>query len=735
MTSNNGQQLPMNPRSSRSNASDSDLIPYPRDFYPEELLEDSGGLDLKEFINVLKNHKKLILSIAFVTMLIALLLTLLMQPVYRAYSTIKVERYAANPNVQILNAEASRSDRDFFETQIQLIQTKTLASRVISELGLDKKPESTGLVSSIKNLFSGDKAADAKDTTAMEEIFLKNLTVTPVSNSQLLSISYDSSNPQLAADINNAIAKTFVRQNLERRFETASSYKTYVANNIEVTKKSLEEAEQRLNDYARENDIVQNVDGESTSSLTLKKQIDELVNAEKERIDAEAAYELYKSNPDSAPSFAINDPYILSLKKAAARLETQYQGLTRKKTRSANRLRKQIDDLKEQIASENKSIQSSFESRYMEAQQKEKMVRNQLDKLKAGALNLQSKSTKYNRLLREVEINQLAYNKQLEQLMAVNVASNVGTNNISIIDSASVPTKKFKPSLKTNLGFGLLLGLLLGMGFAFLREFVDDSVKNSELLEQATGLPVLSQLPETKNLGPKKLALQTALEPRSALAEAIRSLRTSLRFSTRHGAPQSTFITSSSAGEGKSTVALNLATAYAQAGSSVLLIDADLRNPSIHQLLELNNVEGLTNYLATTETKSGDVTQACMIKNLNVITSGPIPPDPVELLSGSKMAELIENASDIYDHIIIDGPPVLGLADSQVLGNLAEATIVTVEASKTRKTALLDSLKRLDRANANMIGTVLNRNSRSANPDYNQEYYSYTRQAPQTKKA
>ncbi len=726
MTSNNGQQLPMNTHSQRSNASDNTLIPYPRDFYPEELLENSGGLDLKEFINVLKNHKKLILSITLATLLIALLLTLLMQPVYRAYSTIKVERYAANPNVQILNAEASRSDRDFFETQIQLIQTKSLASKVISDLGLDKKPEQIGFITRIKNLFSGNKT-EKIDSSDMEEIFLKNLTVKPISNSQLLSISYDSSNPKLAADINNAVAKTFVRQNLERRLDTASSYKSYVTDNIKVIKKSLEDAEKRLNDYAHKNNIVQGIGGESISSLTLKKQIDELVNAEKERINAEAAYEFYKKNPNSEPSFIINDPYILSLKKAAARLETKYQNLSRKKTRSAIKLKKEIDNLKEQIASESKAIQSSFESRFIEAQQKEKMIRTQLDKLKAGALNIQSKSAKYNRLLREVEINQLAYNKQLEQLMAINVASNVGTNNISIIDTASVPTRKFKPSIKINLGFGLLLGLLLGMGFAFLREFIDDSVKSSKLLEKATGLPVLSQLPETKNLGPKKLALQTALDPRSPLAEATRSLRTGLRFSTRNGTPKSIFISSSSAGEGKSTIALNLATAYAQAGCNVLLIDADLRKPSVHQLLELSNIEGLTNYLATAETKSGDVTQSCMIKNLNVITSGPIPPDPVELLSGSKMAELIKNANNAYDHIIIDGPPVLGLADSQVLGYLAEATIVTVEAGKTRKTALLDSLKRLERGNANMIGTILNRNSRSANPDYNQEYYSYAK--------
>ena len=726
MNSDPKQQLPMSTTSQRNNNSEGNLIQYPKDYYPEELLEDSSGLDLKEFINVLAHNKKLILATAFVTMLVALLLTSLMQPVYRANSTIKVERYAANANVQILNAEASRSDRDFFETQIQLIQTKTLANRVISLLSLDKKEDTTGFIYNLKKLFSSKSDGELAKTNAMEDIFLENLTVKPISNSQLLSISYDSSSPQLAADISNAVAKTFVRQNLERRFDTASSYKTYVSDNIEITKMGLEGAEKRLNDYARANKIVQGVDGESTSSHTLKKQAEELVLAEKERIEAEAAYSLYKSNPQSAPSSIISDPYILSLKKAAGRLETQYQAIKNKRLRSSKRLRKQIDNIREQIITESDSMKSSFKTRFLETQQKEKMVRAQLDKLKSSALNIQSKSTKYNRLLREVEINQLAYNKQLEQLMAVNVASNVGTNNISIIDKASIPTKKYKPSLKTNLGFGLLLGLLLGMGIAFLREFIDDSVKNSDLLEQITGLPVLSQLPEIGNLGPKKLALQTALEPRSPLAESIRSLRTSLRFSTRNGSPKSTFITSSGAGEGKSTLALNLATAYAQAGGKVLLIDADLRNPSIHNLLELKNMEGLTNYLANPDSSGNkDISHPCMIKQLNVITSGPIPPDPVELLSGHKMAELLESASERYDHIIIDGPPILGLADSLVLANLSEATIIAVEAGKTRKATLLDSLKRLERANANMIGTVLTRISHAVNPDYNQEYYSY----------
>ena len=704
--------------------SNSNLINYPSGVYPEELMDQSSGLDLKEFIKVLSSRKKSILSFALATMLLALILTLLMQPVYRAYSSIKVERYAANANIEILDNQASRSDRDFFETQIHLIQTKGLAQRVIDDLGIDTSKSSGGILSKIKGLFKAETSSPSSNDTVA--LFLENLTVQPISNSQLLSISYDASSPELAAKISNTVATTFVRQNLERRFENASSYKTYVTENIQITKKSLEDAEGRLNQYAREKGLIQDVDGQSSASFILKKQSEELVLAEKERIEAEASFNIYKQDKTKGASSTITDPYINSLKKSAARLETSYQALKNKRTRSARRLRKQIDALLTDINSEGDSIKSSLETKFLEASQKEKMLRAQLEKLKQNVLNSQTETTKYNRLLREVEINQLAYNKQLEQLMAVNVASTVGTNNISIIDKATPPTKKYKPSLKTNLLFGLLLGLLLGMGFAFLREFIDDTIKNTETLEKISGLPVLAQLPDLIGLSAKKLALQAAIEPRSTLSESIRSLRTSLRFSTRNGAPQSIFITSSGAAEGKSTIAVNLAIAYAQAGSKVLLIDADLRNPSIHKILELDNLDGLTNYLATATDEDQDISHPCMINNLRVIGSGPIPPDPVELLSGNKMGILLENAKRDYDHIIIDGPPVLGLADSLVLANMADATLMSIEAGKTRKTNILDSLKRLERANANILGSVMTRLNSKVDPDYNDNYYTYT---------
>ena len=726
MNSNNRQNLPVTSNSKDMSHSHSD-------FYPEELLDDSKGLDLKEFLNIVSRYKKLIISITLLTMLVILIFTLMMKPVYRAYSSLKVERYAANPSLQMLNAETSRSDRDFFETQVQLLQTKALASRVISELGLDKKQNTTGFVYNLKKLFKAQSSnPSTQNLSDAEEDFLRNLIVQPINNSQLLSISFDSTDPKLAAEITNAIASTFVKQNLERRFDAASTYKKYVSENIEVTKNSLDAVEKRLNEFAKENNIVQDADGLSADNFTLKKLAEELVTAEKEKIEAEAAYSSYLNNPEATPASINNDPYILSLKKAASRLETKYQAFKNRTTRTPRRLRKQVDEILVQIETETENIKSSFKNRLLEAQQKEKILRSQLTKLREGALNEQSKNSTFARLQREVEINQLAYNQQLEQLMAVNMASNVSTNNISVIDVATPPTKKYKPSIKTNLAFGLILGSLLGLGIAFLREFIDDSIKTPKLLEQSTGLAVLSQLPKIGKSSPKKMALLTAIEPHSTLAESVRSLRTSLRFSTQNGAPKTTFITSSISGEGKSTLSLNLATAYAQAGKKVLLIDADLRSPSMKQLLEIdkhsgkNSHLGLTHYLTSTDMVNAEVIQQCLIEGLDVITSGPIPPDPVELLAGSRMTELLESNARKYDHIIIDGAPILGLADALILANLADATIITVEAGKTKKAVLLDGIKRLERANANILGTVLTKVSPQNNPDYNLEYYSYS---------
>lgn len=731
MSVDNNQRLPS--RVTNNQAASGQVVPHPSTIYPEELLEPSNGLNLKDFIGIITRRKWLVTTIALLTLLAVILITLMIKPVYRATSTIQIERNAKQiVSGNTFDAIESRSDKDFHETQRQLIQSKALARRVINQLGLDTKDTSSGLVSSIKKAL-GMSSADQSNAERTEALFLDNLTVQPVSNSQLVSINYDSTDPKLAADISNAISRTFVRMNLEKRFDTASYSKDFLSENIQRVRQTLEKSEQALNDYAKQYGIVQDIDGESTDTHSLKKLSEELVKVERERIEAEALYNQAKNADTDNPTIIAvlsKDPTLqekgnelaLMIADRNARIQRSSSGTSR----TIRNLTAKIERLRAEINAQSSTVLSSLKSEADTAKNRQELIREQLAELKNNAIATQGDSIKYNTLKREVESNQALYTDLLQQLKTVNVASTVGTNNISIIDKAGVPYEKHKPKLRNNVAFGLLLGLMLGMGAAFLREFMDDTLKGSDELERTTGLPVLGLLPNIKNQPDEHIALLAHMEPRSPLAEAIRSLRTSLKFSTQYGAPRTTFITSSNPAEGKSSIALNLATAYAQVGSRVLLIDADLRNPSIHHLLKLDNLEGLTNYLAGAGEASA-ISRPCLIKQLRVITSGPIPPDPVELLSGNRMTELLDLAKNEFDYIIIDGPPVIGLADALVLSNLSDATILTVQAGITRKASLMAALKRLERSSGNIIGTLLSRVDRASNPEYNEDsYYTYT---------
>ena len=731
MSVDNNQRLPS--RVTNNQAPGGQVVPHPSTIYPEELLEPSSGLNLKDFIGIITRRKWLVAAIALLTLLAVILVTLMIKPVYRATSTIQIERNAKQiVSGNTFDAIESRSDKDFHETQRQLIQSKALARRVINQLGLDTKDTSSGLVSSIKKAL-GMSVADQSNTERTEALFLDNLTVQPVSNSQLVSINYDSTDPKLAADISNAISRTFVRMNLEKRFDTASYSKDFLTENIQEVRQTLEKSEQALNDYAKQYGIVQDIDGESTDTHSLKKLSEELVNVERQRIEAEALFNQAKNADTDNPTIIAvlsKDPALqekgnelaLMIADRNARIQRSNSGTSR----TIRNLTAQIARLRSEINAASSSVLASLESEANTAKNRQELIREQLAQLKNSAIATQGDSIKYNTLKREVESNQALYTDLLQQLKQVKVASTVGTNNISIIDKAGVPYEKHKPKLRNNVAFGLLLGLMLGMGAAFLREFMDDTLKGSDELERTTGLPVLGLLPDIKNQPEEHIALLAHMEPRSPLAEAIRSLRTSLKFSTQYGAPRVTFITSANPAEGKSSIALNLATAYAQVGSKVLLIDADLRNPSIHHLLKLDNLEGLTNYLAGAG-DAAEISRPCLIKQLRVITSGPIPPDPVELLSGNRMTELLNLAKNEFDYIIIDGPPVIGLADALVLSNLSDATILSIQAGKTRKASLLAALKRLERSSGNIIGTLLSRVDRASNPEYNEDsYYTYT---------
>ncbi|WP_298612605.1 polysaccharide biosynthesis tyrosine autokinase [uncultured Thiothrix sp.] len=614
-------------------------------------------LDLREFWKTLVRQKKLVLGIVGATLLLALLLTFLSSPVYRATATLQVEREATKVvNVDFLNNGDIRDTRDFYQTQFELIRSYSVIEKVIDKLQLTEDVIRRSLFGKLKNLFSPDTAANSK--TALANAIMENLDIEPIKNSRLVAIHFDASSPEKAAEVANAIVEEFVNSNRTRRLELTGGAQTFLQQQIQEAKGKLQESEKALNAYAKENTIINLDDKESTtSSHKIMRLSEELVKAESEAIIVET------------------DP---------AR-----QG---------------------ELAS---------------ARKRAELLRDALSEEEKKALIFQDSRVAYNTLEREVETNQALYQGLLQRLKEINVAGEAGNNNLSIIDKALAPLQKFKPNLSTNLIFAGLLGLFLGIAAAFLREFMDDSVKDINELERQTRLPVLGLVPAVNENDPKKISQLVLNSPKSPLAESFRSLRTTIRFKLREQNEKPVlFITSARANEGKTTVAMNLASAFAHTGNRVLLIDADLRNPSLHKLIGTRNQQNLVGYLSG-EYPLDQLSQASNVPNLDIIVAGTPPTDPSELLANTKMEALLKTAGQHYDVVIMDGPPILGLADAMILSSLANITLLTVHANDTSTSTINNALKRLQETGAQISGIILNQVKDAERLGYGDDYYHY----------
>ncbi|MGV6852262.1 MAG: polysaccharide biosynthesis tyrosine autokinase, partial [bacterium] len=395
-----------------------------------------------------------------------------------------------------------------------------------------------------------------------------------------------------------------------------------------------------------------------------------------------------------------------------------------------NNLQRQINEVRRQIVQQTANISgkvtADLAAKFEAAKQREEVLSAELDAQKTELMSLRDKGVGYNTLSREVETNKNLYEGLLQRLKEVGVAGGVGSNNISIVDPAILPYKKHKPNTKLNLMLGAVLGLFIGTVIAFLLEFLDDRVKSTDELERLLKLPLLGITPLIKRQNEENIALMSAESPTSALAEAFRSLRTNLLFATTEGAPHSLSITSSMPSEAKSSTCINLATTFAQSGKRILVVDADLRKPTSHKRLKLDNSQGLSNYL-TGQNALDDVIQPTKIDNVFVITAGPLAPNPAELLSSDRMQALLNLAPNEYDMIIVDSPPVMGLADSLIIANRVTATLMVVAHNQSKKRAIGDAFQRLKQAHANIIGTIFTKAKSGSAYGYSYDYeYYYT---------
>jgi capsular exopolysaccharide synthesis family protein len=371
-------------------------------------------------------------------------------------------------------------------------------------------------------------------------------------------------------------------------------------------------------------------------------------------------------------------------------------------------LRAQISEIERQVRSQVELVKESIRAQFEAARAQEQAIQEKLDEVKAEVLVARGRSVEFTILAREVDTARTLYDGLLQQFRELGVSGDVDTNNISIIDRAEIPQIHDSPSLVKNLLLALLLSMILAAATIAVLEALDDTFKTPEDLEEGLGVSVLGVAPILAAAADKTPLSEVLGDATSAISEAFRSLRTALQFTTAEGAPKSLLVTSSRPGEGKSTTSVCLAANFAQLGMRVLLIDGDLRNPSVHRLLSLENGAGLSNFLAGAS-DSSKLTQICMISGVSVLTTGPLPPNPAELLAGPRFVSLLATAVETFDMVIIDGPPVMGLADAPIIASVAAGTLMVVECGSTRRAIVRDALRRLHFARARLVGALLNK--------------------------
>jgi len=706
--------------------------------------DDDDVIDLRELWNVLMRRRRTVFTTMLAVVVAALLFTAMQTPIYRGSTTMQLESESAKVVEFDDVVKQDTNTRDFYETQYELLRSRSLARRVIDQLGMyqagvPKQDESIfaqlkasvlGLLANAAEAGQGESGAE-EAAPDLETAFLESLTVEPVRNSRLVRLHFNSPDAKEAALVVNTLARAFVDMNLERRYEASTYAKSFLEERIKQVRADLEDSERRFMLYTQERGIISQENKLGVLTAKLQELSTALVAAEAARIGAESRYQETLTVDAGTLMQMLQNETIEKLRASKVELQTQrteQARLYKPSYPAMQQLDRKIAELDAEIAAEVTSMRRGIQAEYQTRLREEAKLQESIKATRQEILDLEERSTDFTTLKREVDTNRELYDGLLQRMKEVGVAAGIAANNISVVDPAAVPQFPYSPKLLLNLAVALVLGLFGGVGLALLFEMLDDTVKGNEALEKLMDKPVLGVIPKVgAKGGEREVGLMAYHEPTSAFAEAYRSMRTALMFSTAEGAPRVLHFTSASPGEGKSTTAVSTAINFAQTGAKVLLIDADLRNPSLHKVFGLPNHRGLTNYL-TGSTEPGEVTQACGVQGLFLISSGPLPPNPAELLMGGRMMDLATLAAKRFDYVVIDSPPLLGLADALILADVANATLMVVAANSTRLGAVEAGLKRLRHSRARVLGSVLTKFDLSkASYGYGYDYqYSYS---------
>jgi capsular exopolysaccharide synthesis family protein len=695
----------------------------------------------RRYWRILVKRRWIIAGAMLGCLLIGAAVAVLSQKMYSAAVRLEIAREA--PQVVDLDdkqrAPASASDQEFYQTQYALLKSRSLAEAVARDLRLADKNDF------LLSYRGGDASMLPSDRKARQalaaRLVMAGTEVSPIRLSSIVDVNYNSPNPQMAAAVANSLAQNFIQFNLEKRYEANAYARQFLETQLAQARQRLEASERQATAYAGTNQIINiaptsvGPDGktqggeQSLVTASLANANAALDQARSERIAAESAYRAGRSS--SPPSEVLQNTALNSMEQQRATLSAELQRLQSDFGPSYPQVaatRAQLAELDRQISQTQGQVRSTVSGdlrrRYEQALRAEGEQAARVERLKQGAIDLRRRSIQYNIYERDVDTNRSLYDALLQRYREVGVAGGIGTNNVSIVDPALVPGKPYKPDIRVDLLLGLLAGLVLGSLVALLLEQLEDSAILPQDFQRKLGVPLLGSVPaldEGQNVN------EMLEDPKSTMSEAYFSILTGLQFSTTHGTPNSVTVTSTQPSEGKSTTAIAIARSLAKIGKRVLLIDGDLRNPSIHKAFNMPSGRGLANLLIG-DGNIAQNSQATLLPNLTIVTSGAIPPNPSELLAGNSLEPIIAQAMEEYDHVIVDAPPVLGLADAPLLSRVTEATVFVLEAGRTRAAQARMALRRLFQVDAPVVGAVLTKlNIQRAGYGYGYGYdYNYS---------
>ena len=667
----------------------------------------------------LRRHMLAAALLAAAALVAALVATMLMTPQYTAFSRVEITREETNiTNVEGLEAEGSNQDLEFYQTQYSLLEARSVAQRVAEALNVagDNRlfaAHDVDIDLAWSERAGGDMPEARFRIEQATDLLLQNVAVAPVRGSRLVDVQYTSPDAEFSAEVANLWVDQFQALSIDRRFLSTADAREYLETRLAELREKLETSQRELVGYAAANEIImltsdQDSDGNTDTAQTLRSSNlqalnDALSAATAQRVGAEArAQQVSAASAESLGNQALN-----TMRERRAEVSAQLASLEavfEPEYPEVLAARSQREELDRSIAREETRIRAAATGGFQAARSQEADLQRRVNTLKGAMLEERRSSIQYSIFQRDVDTNRELYEALLQRYKEIGVAG-VQTSNVAVVDRAKLPEVPSSPNLPLNLMLGLIGGMALAGGYVFAREQLDQSLRDPSMVSEVLGLPLLGAVPKKTF---EELAAEIG-DPKSDVSEAYLAAASNLSFLTTTGAPGSILITSSRAGEGKSTTARALATSLTRIGKRVLLIDADMRKPSQHSFFGIDNTQGLSHLL------SGHIAPDAVRglirgtgeERLALLTAGPPPPDPGVLLNNGRLPIYVGQLKADFDHVIIDAPPVLGLADAPLLASVADGVIYVIESNGVHMRVIRASLRRLQFSGARLFGGIV----------------------------